>query len=292
MSRIAVIADIHANLPALEAVLDDIAALDVDELLVNGDLVGRGPQGSAVIARVRELGLRSTRGNHEDYLLSFRKHEVPEEWLTDPAYSCHRWMADELRASDVEYLDLLPFTLTSEKEPQLRLYHGSPRSHTEGLGVWTEEAVLREHLDSIEESVLVVAHTHRPAQWQFGDETIVNVGSVGLPFNGDTRAQYAVFHGSGSSFEVELRQVDYDRSRILEVYEHSGFLESGDATAALLRREIQTARPHLVPFLRWADAVDRQPLLGAIEDFMAVYDPERSLADFALVLDAIAGRNS
>lgn len=82
MSRIAIIADIHANVPALEAVLADIETVGVDEVLVNGDLVGRGPSGSAVVDRIRELGWRSTRGNHEDYHLQFRREEVPEEWLT------------------------------------------------------------------------------------------------------------------------------------------------------------------------------------------------------------------
>jgi predicted phosphodiesterase len=287
MTRIAIIADIHANLPALDAVLDDIDGLEIDEILVNGDLVGRGPQGSAVIRRIRERRLRSSRGNHEDYLISFRREEVPEDWLTAPEWSCSRWMADELSAEDIEYADALPFSIVSELEPQVRLFHGSPRSHSEGLGKWTDEETLREHLDSIDERVLVVAHTHRPIHWEFSDGVIVNVGSVGLPFNGDPRAQYAVLQVDGDEVELEMRRVDYDRSRVLDVYEESGFLEAGGATAHLLRMELMTARPHLVPFLKWAEATRRVPLLSEVDEFLELFDPDTPMAQFASELERL-----
>lgn len=281
MSRVAVIADIHANLPALDAVLGDIDGQDVDEILVNGDLVGRGPQGSAVVDRIRELDLRSSRGNHEDYMLSFRREEVPEDWLTAPEWSCSRWMADELSEEALAFVDALPFSIVSEVEPQVRLFHGSPRSHSEGLGTWTSEETLRDHLNSIDERVLVVAHTHRPVHWDFPEGLIVNVGSVGLPFNGDPRAQYALLDVDDEDVEVQMRQVPYDRGELLEVYEESGFLAEGGATASLLRVELETARPHLVPFLKWAEATGRKPLLSEVEAFLELFDPDTSMAEFA-----------
>lgn len=287
MTRIAVIADIHSNLPALNAVLEDIESCSVDEVLVNGDLVGRGPQGSAVLRRVRRLGLRSTRGNHEDYMLSFRRREVPEDWLEAEEWNAARWMAAELSDDDIDFIDALPFTLTSDLEPQLRLFHGSPRSHSEGLGGWTPDEKLREHLESIEEQVLVVAHTHRPLHWQTSDGLIVNVGSVGLPFNGDSRAQYAVFEGTGSTFDVSMRQVEYDRDRSLEAFESTGFITEGGATAFLLRKELVTARPHLVPFLKWAEATGRTPLMSEVDEFLEIFDPELSMRELAKQLELV-----
>ncbi len=284
MSRIAVIADVHANVPALEAVLADIARVGVDEVLVNGDLVGRGPQGRAVVDRICELGLRSTRGNHEDYLLQFRRGEVPPAWLTLPEWACARWIADEIGDDAAAHIDALPFTLTSEVEPQLRLFHGSPRSHSEGLGRWTEDAQLLEHLASISEAVLVVAHTHRPMVKRFEDRVVVNVGSVGMPFNGDPRAQYAVFEGAGTTFDVELRQVEYDRSAIYDVYESTGFLANGNATSHLLHVELQTARPHLVPFLKWSDFNGSPATLTHVDEFMALYDAHDSMSEFAQLI--------
>ena len=79
-TRIAILADIHANMPAFEAVIADIEQQSPDEIIIAGDLVGRGPQGSAVVERVIELGWPSVRGNHEDYLINFFHERIPSEW--------------------------------------------------------------------------------------------------------------------------------------------------------------------------------------------------------------------
>ena len=144
--HIAVIADIHGNVPALEAVLADLERRSPDEVLVGGDLVGRGPQGSQVVQRIRELGWRGVRGNHEDYLLSFRRQDVPERWLHDDEWSASRWMAAELTAPDIDYIGALPFSVQSHVAPVLSLVHGSPSSNNEGLGVWSTGPQLETHL--------------------------------------------------------------------------------------------------------------------------------------------------
>jgi predicted phosphodiesterase len=280
MRRIAVISDIHANPHALEAVIDDIERIEPDEVLVGGDLVGRGPLGARVVDVIRELGWRSVRGNHEDYTLEFRRENVSPEWLTAPQWAASRWMAAEIDDDHAAYLDELPFSLTAESDPSLRLFHGSPRSYQEGIGEWTPAEVLERHFDSIEEPLLVCAHTHRPLVAEVGDGLIVNVGSVGLPFNGDWRAQYVLFTHDSGGWEVEFRQVDYDRPSFLQTYETSGFLEHGDVSARLLKREVETARPYLVPFLKWCEFADEPPHLETLPAFLEVYDPTMTMAEF------------
>ncbi len=280
MARIAIIADIHANPHAFRAVLDDIDTLEVDEIIINGDMVGRGPLNSEVLSIARRHGLSSTRGNHEDFLLDIRRDALDAEWDSNPTLACYRWMSDGLTDEDVEHLESLPFSLVSSVDPRIRLFHGSPASHMEGLGDWTEEHVFREHLDAIDEPVLVVAHTHRPLVRRLGDELVVNVGSVGLPFNGDTRAQYALFETDDERVEVTHRQVDWDHDLFLADYESTGFLEAGGATAQMLALEVKKARPHLVPFIKWAEIVGRETTRDSVEDFLEFYDPERSLRDF------------
>ena len=110
MPRIAVLADIHGNLFALEAVIADLAELGVDEVMVAGDLVGRGPQGRDVVSRIREEGWACVRGNHEDYLISFFRREIPVAWWVDEEWAASRWMARDLDADTVDFLDSLPFT--------------------------------------------------------------------------------------------------------------------------------------------------------------------------------------
>jgi predicted phosphodiesterase len=284
MQRVAVISDIHANPFALAAVVDDIDRVGVDEVLVGGDLVGRGPLGSAVVDHVCELGWQSVRGNHEDYTLDFRRQDVPDDWLTELVWAASRWMAAELDDEHAEYLDALPFTMTAECAPSLRLFHGSPRSYREGIGEWTQAETLREHWESIDEPLLVCAHTHRPMVREVGDGLIVNVGSVGLPFNGDWRAQYAIFTLKPTGWEVEFRQVEYDRQAFLDAYETSGFLDGGDVSAHLLQKEVEHARPFLVPFLKWAEMTAHPALMDSLEHFLDVYGPEMSMCEFHALL--------
>ncbi|MFW5967174.1 MAG: metallophosphoesterase family protein [Persicimonas sp.] len=284
MLRIAVISDIHANPYALEAVVEDLDDQQVDEVLVGGDLVGRGPLGSAVVDLVRELGWPSVRGNHEDYTLEFRRQKVPDAWLVNPQWAASRWMAAELDEEHLVFLDDFPFTMTARSAPSLRLVHGSPRSHQEGIGEWTSEETLREHFESVDEPLLVCAHTHRPMVREVGDGLIVNVGSVGLPFNGDPRAQYAIFTKKPSGWEVEFRKVDYNRAPFLDDYETTGFLEEGGISALLLKREVETARPFLVPFLKWAEFTGNPPTFESLDAFDAIYSEEMSMGEFYRLL--------
>lgn len=285
MTRIAILSDIHGNVPAFEAVLDDIAAQAVDEVLVGGDLVGRGPEGSRVVQRVRELGLPAIGGNHEDYMLDFRHGHVPGEWLESPEWSAARWMAAELDQDSVAFIEALPFSLERE---DLRLVHGTPRSNCEGIGPWTSDELLDELLGEVDERVLVCAHTHRPLIRERAGGMAVNIGSVGLPFNADRRAQYAVLTRDEAvpwGWRVELRQVAYDLERIFEIYETSGFLAAGGVTARLLRMELEHAVPLLVPFLHWARARQVAPAMAALEGFFAEHRPGESLHKFYGRLD-------
>ncbi|MEJ2084636.1 MAG: metallophosphoesterase family protein [Acidobacteriota bacterium] len=292
MSRIAILADIHGNVPALEAVIADISKQAVDEVLVGGDLVGRGPEGSAVTRRIRDLEWSSIRGNHEDYVLTFRRGEVPSDWLEADEWAASRWMAEELSEEDADFLDSLPLSLTSRLEPELRLFHGSPRGPNDGIGPWTTDRQMEAHAASVRESLLVCAHTHRPLDRSFSTGRIVNVGSVGLPFNGDQRAQYAIFEFGGDGLDVEFRRVDYDLNAILRIYETSGFLAAGGVTAQLLKMELEQAEPFLVPFLHWASTLGVDAVGSNIRRFLDFYDPKEPMRSFVSRLEAARATGS
>lgn len=280
MPRTAILADIHGNVPAFQAVISDLETQAVDEVLLGGDLVGRGPQGSRVVSIVRELGWRSIRGNHEDYLLQFRRGEIPADWRHAAAWSAARWMAAELDEQDVSYLAALPLTLRPESISGVRLVHGTPSSNCDGIGPWTSDERMIDHLAVIDENVLVCAHTHRPLERRFSEGLVINVGSVGLPFNRDRRAQYVVLEDNGD-LEVEFRRVPYDLGEILSVYEHTGFLSAGGITARLLVLELEHAAPFLVPFLAWAAAEEQTPETQLLSEFLEIYDPDRQREFFA-----------
>jgi diadenosine tetraphosphatase ApaH/serine/threonine PP2A family protein phosphatase len=261
-------------MPALEAVLADIERRRPDEVLVGGDLVGRGPEGSRVVATIRDAGWPTIRGNHEDYLLDFRRRRVPEPWWSQRRWAASRWMAAELSDSDIAWIEQLPFSLRSAAEPGLLLVHGTPESANAGLGPWTSDEELRRHLAAVDAEILICGHTHRPMDRRLPAGRVVNVGAVGLPFNRDPRAQYTVFQRQGDGWQVEPRRVDYDRRETLDIYERSGFLADGGITARLLKLELEEATAYLVPFLKWAELSGRRPNRQELDTFLAAYDPD------------------
>jgi predicted phosphodiesterase len=287
MTRYAFIADIHGNLPALDAVISDIHTQSVDGVWVGGDLVGRGPQGHAVVGRIAELGWPCIRGNHEDYLLKFRKGDVEPDWLELPEWAAVRWMAAELSDDDVKYIDGLPLTLRIEGEKPIRLVHGTPDSHSVGIGPWTADKKLVGYLERIEECCLVCAHTHRSLERRLEEGLVINTGSVGLPFNGIEKAQYIILTEMDGDWQVEFRQVEYDRELVYQVYESSGFLATGGVYSWLLMKELECASTYLVPFLKWCEYEEEKPSFERLEPFLALYDPAQSIRSF---YEKITGR--
>jgi hypothetical protein len=204
-------------------------------------------------------------------------------------------MAGELGEAEAAWIEELPFSLASRLAPGLRLVHGSPRSTRDGIGPWLSDELLAGHLAEVEESLLVCAHTHRPLQRSVAGGLVVNVGSVGLPFNRDRRAQYALFEprdrplgGDAGGWRVELRQVEYDLERTFAVYERSGFLAAGGVTARLLRMELEHAVPILVPFLKWTEVAGVHPAEAELPAFLEVYRPGQPLGDFFETLARLA----
>ena len=275
--RLAILADVHGNVAALEAVIADLEQRDVDAVWVGGDLVGRGPEGRAVVERIRGLGWPTLAGNHEEYLLDFHHGRTPAEWQGLEEWDASRWMAAEIDGESYRYLEALPFSLDHQG---LRLVHGTPKSNRHGIAPWTRDDEIVGHLASVEESLLVCAHTHRPLDRTFAEGRVVNIGSVGMPFDRDPRARYGIFSRSEDTWDFESIRVEYDRQAIFRAYERTGFLAAGGVTARLLRLELEHATPILVPFIEWARHLGKAPTTALLDDFFAVFDPERPLREF------------
>jgi len=109
---------------------------------------------------------------------------------------------------------------------------------------------------------------------------VINVGAVGLPFNGDRRAQYAIVTHHAESWTVDFRRVDYDVEEVLAIYRRSGFLQAGGVTARLLQVELERALPHLVPFIAWRKAYDAPADDAAVDRFLAEFRGDQPLGEF------------
>ena len=125
MTRLALLSDVHGNLPALEAVLEDIRQHGVDGIIVAGDSTG-GPQQGEVIDRLRATTEWIIRGNNEDYLLAYQSGEAPEAWWTSKQWAMMRWSYQQLDSETLGFIASLP----SQRVVELEKNQSYPRADT------------------------------------------------------------------------------------------------------------------------------------------------------------------
>lgn len=217
MSRVLVLADVHANAPALDAVL--AAESTPDRVLFLGDAVDNGPHPDAVCERLRELDAVGVSGNHDRDVVEVGARDRP---IDDPHARWKSWTYDRLSAESRRFLGSLARTrVVSLQGRTVRLHHGdfpSPEGHE---GAWQTRAPPREDAsvyealaDRYDEGTVLLGHSHRPFEVTVRGTTFVNPGSVGLQRGGrpPDRARYATVEDG----TVDLREVTYDPGPLRE----------------------------------------------------------------------------
>jgi predicted phosphodiesterase len=247
--RIAVLSDIHGNLPALEAVATDLDRVNPDRVFVAGDFQNRGPNPREVTSFVWQSGWTILRGNHEDYVIGQSRNSRIDDLADYYAWLPARWTADLTRDS-VEWVKGLPIatTLAGPNELSIVIAHGSPRSNDEGFFPSTPETKATEMIGNNPPALLCVGHSHLPLIRKINTTLLVNVGSVGFPFDGDRRASYGVIHWRQDGWHVDIRRVEYPIDNVVEEFDRVNFYAGAGPLARLIRRELESARPHLTPF--------------------------------------------
>ena len=264
MPRIAILGDIHGNLPALEAVLADIEQLLPDVVIVNGDTINRGPQSKECLDAIRATGWTVLFGNHEEYVLKLADGRLPgpddvgDWWL--PAAR----VADSLTAEELAYIAALPHAhvIAPPGLPAIRVVHGSLRALNDGIGFWMSDDDLREGVCAASEPIVVGAHTHRPYSRELDAHWALNCGSVGFPFNGNPAAQYLALESSGGAWTADFRAIPYDRAPVYAAWERTDILERS-VIARVFRLEVETASPHLNNYDRFCTRHGLSPIDSA-----------------------------
>ncbi|WP_410982984.1 metallophosphoesterase family protein [Bacillus cereus] len=220
MDKIAVISDIHGNIPALEAVLEDIKLKGIERIFCLGDLVGKGPQSSDVIDVVREECEQVVMGNWDDFITK------PTEFET------LKWHQKQLTEEHENYLRGLPFSIEFIMSGKfIRMFHASPRSLYERIQPYAsrEERVSMFENSNLTENmegertpdVVCYGDVHQAFVQNFRGKTLCNAGSVGNPLE-ITQASYLIFEGvynqkEAASFSVQLVRVPYDIERAIQL---------------------------------------------------------------------------
>jgi predicted phosphodiesterase len=221
--KYALISDIHANRPALDAVLADIQACsDVEAIYHLGDLVGYAPWPNEVIEMIRRAGIPGVSGNYDSTVALHYKHcgcrseNAHQEELAHQSYS---WTLEHTSEEAKRFLRTLPFRIDirplggHQSGPSIRLIHGNNVLSTVYVTEdRTDEFLTRmaESMDAKAGDVICFGHTHKRWHRTVGDIHFVNTGSVGRPKDGDPRAGYVLLTLSEAGVDVEFVRVDYD----------------------------------------------------------------------------------
>ena len=226
MAAIAIITDIHANLPALHAALDRIDELSIERIYCGGDLVGYGPHPNEVCALIQERGIPTIYGNY-DYAIARDEHDCGCAYVTEHdrelGQQSVEWTLVNTSQESKDFMRGLPFDLRfALGESEIHLVHGSPRKVNEYL-FEDKPASLYERLAAAETAdVLVFGHTHKPWVADFGGARFVNCGSVGKPKDGDPRGAFAVLTASAAGVEVAIERVAYDTEAVAREVAEAG----------------------------------------------------------------------
>ena len=244
--RYALISDIHANLPALDAVLADINRRGAAATYHLGDLVGYSSAPNEVVARLRHAGISGVAGNYDSTVALAYKHcgcrseNVRQEELAHLSFA---WTLTNTSDAAKSFLAALPFRLDVKPlgghvaGPTVTLVHATPTSNLVYVTEDRSDEFLARMAASAglgEGDVICFGHTHKPWHRTVNGVHFVNTGSVGRPKDGDARAGYVLLDVDATGARVEFVRVDYDLAATIAGVRAAGlpeefvaFLESG-----------------------------------------------------------------
>jgi putative phosphoesterase len=262
--RILLLADIHANLPALNAVLDAARGIGYDELWCLGDLVGYGPFPNECARIIQKQATRVICGNHDAKVVSAKKIQQIIDQSKEPykvfVFSwTHRSLAEDVTG----YLKALPEEASLIFDGRrVVMVHGSPEGMNDGLTAFTPEARLASLAEHVQADVLLVGHTHGAFSREAGRALVVNPGSVGRPFDGDPRASCMILEMTAKGIEVFTQRVAYDMTPVVDEMRKHDFPE------LLIRAFVQARSPaDVIPEENKGSLIEQAMALGSHEGY-------------------------
>ncbi|MBK7914857.1 MAG: metallophosphoesterase family protein [Chloroflexi bacterium] len=274
--KIALLSDIHGNVAALQAVLADIDAWQPDQVIVNGDVVNRGPDSPAcwqmIADRRAQSGWQALGGNHEAYVCKHANPVPDAEHIGIQAdiNQNSRWTYRQLNGQVAE-LTALPqvIDITAPDGSRLRATHASMRGNSDSINPADDDATISQQIAPAT-AVFVTSHIHVAYIRQIRNTLLVNTGSAGQLCDGDPRASYAQVIWQNGQWRAKIVRLPYDRAATERAFFASGFMDETGPVAHLVFQEWKTAVPLLPPW--------RQQYMAAV--IHGDISLEQSVADF------------
>jgi putative phosphoesterase len=198
--KYAIFSDVHANLHALNRVLEDIEQRHVDRVICLGDLVGYGAFPNQVVDKIRESCDVVIAGNHDHAAVGLTDISFFNEY----AHRAVIWTREKLSIDNIKWLQTRPFSKVME---DIQFVHASPLEPKLWSYIFSKDDAQRA-MEKAEAGTVFVGHTHVPFDYPTRNGRIINVGSAGQPRDGDPRACYAIF--DSDTGERQLIRVEYD----------------------------------------------------------------------------------
>jgi putative phosphoesterase len=222
--KLAFISDIHGNAIALDAVLKDIKEKNVDKVIVLGDICYRGPEPQRALDLVRSLDCEVIKGNADEWVVrGVQQGEVPDQAL-GLMNKERDWSVSHLSDESVEYLSELPTQLNFEVEGvRIQAFHATPDSLFDVVPPDASDEKILEKLVINEADLYIYAHIHKPYIRFVNGKCIVNIGSVGLPFDGVSRASYCIVEIIEGSIQTSNVRVSFDVQKVVNQYKNSDY---------------------------------------------------------------------
>lgn len=275
MTKLAILSDIHGNLPALDAVISDVESFDVDHVICPGDVISFGPFSRQAAERVVERGWSVIRGNNEYFLLDYKTSRAPTEWNDPVQFAPTAWLDrqfdEKLRAMIGCWPDTL--NLRFRDAPPIQVFHGGPDNPWDSIYETMTDAEIENLLCNVEADYVICGHTHLPMDQQSGKWRVFNPGSVGVPLDGLFSASYMILEGNEQGWTPTFRRIPFDYEAIFEEFERSGYNNDSGPMGRLVVEVYKTARP-LLGFIRWREKHrPGAPLTyDLVEEYLANWD--------------------
>ena len=225
--RIAALYDIHGNLPALNAVLEELEGVQPDLIVIGGDVVP-GPLPRQTLARLAQLGdrMRFIRGNGERDVVGEFDGLPFDPIIGEQVRERIRWTARQLEQSQRDILAQWPERLTLHIEGlgNILFCHATPRNDMDIFTPNTSQERLKTFFKGVETQVVVCGHTHMQFDLQVGSVRILNAGSVGMPYADRPGAYWLLLDPRG----VEFRRTEYDLEKAAQQVRESGYPQADE----------------------------------------------------------------
>jgi len=289
--RVAVLADTHGNFTALRAVLADVDAFGIREIVVAGDNVNFGASSDRVVDLLRERGAQMVRGNHEIELIApyhlvstdeARPEDVvalggPDALFRGPRFAVARWVNEQLGPERRAFLSQLPDQLLLDDLTVV--CHGSPRGVRDGVHPTHTADELRPKFGDTPYTLAFVGHIHQPHVHVISplngstepQRRFVNAGSVGMNLDGDPRTSYVVAFkdraGPPGAWQIEIRRLAYDTAAAVREYDN-GLRDVAPEHVEAFSRQILTGHHYFGPWVRLSSNLPDDELRPSLRRYL------------------------